>query len=67
MEFRYSGYIPHKKGHLRFNDDFLALRQRFRDEGKGVHVLLRTNALIWAWWRDHIRTRDQALARHVRG
>jgi hemerythrin len=51
----------HEAEHRRFELDLLALRGEFERDGPSALVVVRVNARITLWLRDHIYRTDRAL------
>ncbi len=61
----YPAYSEHKAQHAEFMNNFAQLKATFRDEGPGVHVVVKTNHLVIDWLRTHIHKIDKALAGYL--
>ena len=66
---RESGYpsLPdHKAQHDHFAGDLAALEAEHRRNGPSPSLILRVNARVSTWLRDHIYRVDRAFAEHLR-
>jgi hemerythrin len=60
-EAAYPEREAHAAEHRRFELDLAALRREFEQDGPSALVVVRVNARITLWLRDHIYRTDRAL------
>ncbi|HEX7489485.1 MAG TPA: bacteriohemerythrin [Anaeromyxobacteraceae bacterium] len=66
LESGYPALSDHKAQHDAFAHDLAALEAEHRRNGPSPSLILRVNARISGWLRDHIYRADRALAEHLR-
>lgn len=62
---QYPGYEAHKAEHERFVADFGALLREYLADGASLLLVVRVNARVTEWLRDHIYRTDKALAQFL--
>jgi len=65
-ETGYPALPDHKAQHDRFSGDLAALEAEHKRDGPSPSLILRVNARVSTWLRDHIYRVDRALAEHLR-
>jgi hemerythrin len=65
-ETGYPALADHKAQHDGFSDALAALAAEHRRDGPSPSLILRVNARVSTWLRDHIYRVDRALAEHLR-
>jgi hemerythrin len=66
LETGYAALSDHKAQHDAFARDLAALEAEHRRNGASPSLILRVNARVSSWLRDHIYGADRALAEHLR-
>lgn len=64
---RYPGLAAHAAEHRRFVDEFQALLREYLEDGATLLLVVRVNAKVTAWLREHIYRTDKALAGFLAG
>lgn len=62
--------FPGAEGHIRQHQEFVAnmtkVKERFDQEGPGVHIIVITNRILAGWLNTHIRRSDKVLGAHIK-
>lgn len=61
-EYAYPDLAAHAAEHARFVEEFQALLREYLADGATLLLVLRVNARVTAWLREHIYRADKALA-----
>ncbi|GEJ55707.1 bacteriohemerythrin [Anaeromyxobacter diazotrophicus] len=62
----YPGYAEHHAEHEGFSRDLATLEEDHRRNGPSAGLILRVNARVTSWLREHIHRVDRPLAEHLR-
>lgn len=65
LEIGYPAFADHKAQHDAFARDLAMLEAEHRRNGPSPSLVLRVNARVSSWLRDHIYRVDRALAEHL--
>jgi hemerythrin len=63
--YAYPGAATHKQQHAAFVERFGELKAQYDKSGPTSIVSISLNTFVCGWLRDHIRTTDVALAKHL--
>jgi hemerythrin len=65
-KYNYPDYEAHKSLHLKFIQDFSALKKNFDAEGPSLPIVLQINRIVVDWLINHIKKVDKALGEFVK-
>lgn len=65
-KYDFPGFEEHRLQHQQFIANLAEVRNRFDQEGPGVHIVVITNRILAGWLNTHIRRSDKVLGAHIR-
>jgi hemerythrin len=67
IKFAYPEYLPHRKEHQQFIESFSEIKERFEEDGPGLHIVVLTNKIVVDWLKNHIIMTDTKLGSFLKG
>ena len=61
VKHNYPEYTKHKEQHTQFIASFQELKNKFEQDGPGIHIVVLTNRVVVDWLNQHISRSDKAL------
>lgn len=59
--YAYPEYPSHKKQHEWFTKELSDTKNKLKEKGPAVHIVVHSNYLLYDWWVNHIKKIDKAL------
>lgn len=65
-KYQFPGMEGHRQQHQEFIDNLAKVKERFDQEGPGVHIVVITNRMLAGWLNNHIRRSDKVLGEYIK-
>jgi hemerythrin len=66
QKYQFPGMESHRRQHQEFIANLTEVKERFAQEGPGVHIVVITNRILAGWLNNHIRRSDKVLGAHIK-
>jgi hemerythrin len=66
QQYKYPGYVSHKKLHDAFRASVVALAKQLATEGPSIALVSKVNSSIGDWLVNHIKREDKKIAEHIK-